>query len=110
MPKQKQEKKESTSKKKSENEEKYVYEPEKFCVPVTKIAPLESIQFIIDEFIQKKVTFCVDGEKDKWEVWRMEEEGDSDKIKKKDFPCKPKFVYFKGKLVEDYVTKEEEGK
>jgi hypothetical protein len=109
MPKQKQDKEKSSAKKSSTKEEKYVYEPEKFCVPVTKIAPMEGIKFIIDEFIRKKVTFCVDGEKDKWEVWRMEEEGDSDKIKKKDFPRKPKFVYVEGKLV-DYVTKEEEGK
>jgi hypothetical protein len=109
MPKKEQATKKSTSKKSADKEEKYIYEPEKFCVPVTKIGPLENIQFIIDEFIRKKVTFCVDGDKDKWEVWRMEEEEDSDKIKKKDFPHHPKFVYIKGKLV-DYVTKEEEKK
>ena len=83
----------------------YVYDAKKFCVPVTKISSLESIQFSIDNFIEKKVTFCVDGSKDRWEVWRMEEEGDSNKIKKKDYPRRPKYLYVKGKKT-DYVIKE----
>lgn len=90
---------------KKKSEEKYVYVAKKFCVPVTKIGTLESIQFVIDDFIEKKVTFCVDGSGERWEVWRIEEEGDSDKIKKKDFPRKPKFLYIKGKKKE-YVIKE----
>ncbi|MCK4338820.1 MAG: hypothetical protein KAW87_02375 [Candidatus Cloacimonetes bacterium] len=90
---------------KKKSEEKYVYDAKKFCVPVTKIGTLESIQFVIDDFIEKKVTFCVDGSGERWEVWRIEEEGDSDKIKKKDFPRKPKFLYIKGKKIE-YVIKE----
>jgi hypothetical protein len=90
--------------KKKKSEEKYEYDAKNFCVPVTKIGPLESIQFIIDDFIEKKVTFCVDGNDDRWEVWRLEEEGDSDKIKKKDFPEKPKFLYVKGRET-DYVVK-----
>jgi len=89
---------------KKKSEEKYEYDARKFCVPVTKIGPLENIQFIIDDFIEKKVTFCVDGSEDRWEVWRLEEEGDSDKIKKKDYPRKPKFLYIKGKKT-DYVIK-----
>ena len=89
---------------KKKTEAKYEYDAKKFCVPVTKIGPLENIQFIIDDFIEKKVTFCVDGSEDRWEVWRLEEEGDSDKIKKKDYPRKPKFLYIKGKKT-DYVIK-----
>lgn len=89
---------------KKKSEEKYEYDAKKFCVPVTKIGPLENIQFIIDDFIEKKVTFCVDGSEDRWEVWRLEEEGDSDKIKKKDYPRKPKFLYIKGRKT-DYVIK-----
>ncbi|MBC8312690.1 MAG: hypothetical protein H8E33_00395 [Candidatus Cloacimonetes bacterium] len=79
---------------------KYVYEAEKFCVPVTKISPLESIQFVIDDFKKRKVTFCVDGNEERSEIWRIEENGDSDKIKKKNFPKKPKHLYVKGKEVE----------
>ncbi len=90
--------------KKKETNEKYVYDARKFCVPVTKIGSLESIQFVIDDFIEKKVTFCVDGSDDRWEVWRIEEDGDSDKIKKKDYPRKPKFLYTNGKKT-DYVLK-----
>ena len=90
--------------KKKETDEKYVYDAKKFCVPVTKIGSLESIQFVIDDFIVKKVTFCVDGSDDRWEVWRIEEEGDSDKIKKKDYPRKPKFLYINGKKI-DYGLK-----
>ncbi|MBC8383066.1 MAG: hypothetical protein H8E22_04590 [Candidatus Cloacimonetes bacterium] len=90
--------------KKKETDEKYLYDAKKFCVPVTKIGSLESIQFVIDDFIVKKVTFCVDGSDDRWEVWRIEEEGDSDKIKKKDYPRKPKFLYINGKKI-DYGLK-----
>ncbi|MDP8242097.1 MAG: hypothetical protein RAP70_07895 [Candidatus Celaenobacter antarcticus] len=90
--------------KKKETVEKYLYDAKKFCVPVTKIGSLESIQFVIDDFVEKKVTFCVDGSDDRWEVWRIEEEGDSDKIKKKDFPRKPKFLYINGGKL-DYVLK-----
>ncbi len=90
--------------KKKETDEKYLYDAKKFCVPVTKIGSLESIQFVIDDFIDKKVTFCVDGSDDRWEVWRIEEEGDSDKIKKKDYPRKPKFLYIDGEKL-DYVLK-----
>ncbi|MBC8525802.1 MAG: hypothetical protein ISS28_01490 [Candidatus Cloacimonetes bacterium] len=89
---------------KKKTKEKYIYDAELFCVPVTKISPLENIQFVIDEFIRKKITFCVDGSGDRWEVWRIEEKGDSDKIKKKDYPRKPKFLYVKGKKI-DYEVK-----
>jgi len=90
--------------KKKEAEDKFVYDAKKFCVPVTKIGSLESIQFVIDDFIEKDVSFCVDGSDERWEVWRMEEEGDSDKIKKKDYPRKPKYLYIDGEKV-DYIIK-----
>ena len=61
---------------------KYVYDRKKFCVPVTKAEPLTSIQFIIDNFIGKKITFCIDGEGESWEIWRYVEDADSDKIKR----------------------------
>ncbi len=66
--------------------EKYVYDRKKFCIPVTKAEPLSSIQFIIDDFIEKKITFCIDGEGESWEIWRYVEDNDSDKIKKKRYP------------------------
>ncbi|MBN2460363.1 MAG: hypothetical protein JXB60_02050 [Candidatus Cloacimonetes bacterium] len=84
--------------------EKYVYDRKKFCVPVTKAEPLSSIQFIIDDFIKKKVTFCIDGEGESWEIWRYVEDSDSDKIKKSGSPEKPKFLYLDGVKVESYDT------
>ncbi|MCF7793998.1 MAG: hypothetical protein K9N09_07130 [Candidatus Cloacimonetes bacterium] len=74
----------------------YVYDRKKFCVPVTKAEPLSSIQFIIDDFINKKVTFCIDGEGESWEIWRYVEDGDSDKIKKNGTPEQPKYLYVEG--------------
>jgi len=41
---------------------------------------------IIDDFIKKGVTFCIDGEGESWEIWREVEEEDSDKIKKTGSP------------------------
>lgn len=87
-------------KKKKKKAKKYLYDARKFCVPVTKITSLESVQFVIDSFKKKELNFCVDGSDDRWEIWRMEEDEDSDKIKKKDFPKKPKFVYVNGEEVE----------
>jgi hypothetical protein len=83
---------------------KYVYEPEKFSIPVTKAEPLKAIQFIIDDFIDKGITFCVDGEGDSWEIWRLEEEKDTDKIKKGGSPQNPKLLYVKGEKVTDYTV------
>jgi hypothetical protein len=88
------------TKKKTPEEERYLYDAQKFCVPVTKITTLESVQFVIDSFKHKKISFCVDGSDDRWEIWRMEEEGDSEKIKKKEYPRKPKFIYINGEEVE----------
>ncbi len=93
------------AKKKSKKKKRYLYDALKFCVPVTKIGPLESIQFLIKKFKKKKITFCVDGSNDRWELWRKEEKSDSEKIKKKDYPKKPKFVYVKGKEVEYDIPK-----
>lgn len=84
--------------------EKFIYDRKKFCVPVTKAEPLSSIQFIIDDFIRKGITFCIDGEGDSWEIWRLVEEEDSDKIKKTGTPQKPKFLYVEGKKAEDFET------
>lgn len=83
---------------------KFIYDRKKFCVPVTKAEPLNSIQFIIDDFIKKGITFCIDGEGDSWEIWRMVEEGDSDKIKKTGTPQKPKFLYVDGIRLEEFET------
>jgi len=82
--------------------EKYVYDHKKFCVPVTKAEPLNSIQFIIDDFIKKKVTFCIDGEGESWEIWRHVEDGDTDKIKKSGTPQHPKYLYVDGFKVENF--------
>jgi hypothetical protein len=80
----------------------YVYEHDKFCVPVTKAEPLGSIQFIVEDFIKKGLTFCVDGDGDSWEIWRLEEDEDTDKIKKTGSPASPKYLYVEGELVEEY--------
>lgn len=85
---------------------KYVYDKKKFCVPVTKAEPLNSIQFIIDSFVEKKVTFCIDGEDESWEIWRLAEEEDTDKIKKNGAPENPKILYVEGKKVEDFELAE----
>lgn len=82
--------------------EKYVYDHKKFCVPVTKAEPLSAIQFIIDDFIKKKITFCIDGEGESWEIWRLVEEDDNDKIKKSGTPTHPKELYVNGEKVDDY--------
>lgn len=82
--------------------EPYLYDRKKFCVPVTKAEPLNSIQFIIDDFIKKKITFCIDGEGESWEIWRLVEDNDSDKIKKNGSPENPKYLYIEGVEVKDY--------
>ena len=82
---------------------KYVYDRKKFCVPVTKAEPLTSIQFIIDNFIGKKITFCIDGKGESWEIWRYVEDADSDKIKKSGPPEKPKYLYVEGEEIVDFV-------
>jgi hypothetical protein len=80
----------------------YVYDKKKFCVPVTKAEPLESIEFIIEDFMKKEVTFCIDGEGESWEIWREVEEEDSDKIKKSGSPEEPAYLYVKGKKQEKW--------
>jgi hypothetical protein len=82
--------------------EKYLYERKKFCVPVTKAEPLNSIQFIIDDFMKKKITFCIDGKGETWEIWRLVDDGDSDKIKKTGTPLKPKYLYVKGEEIKEF--------
>jgi len=81
---------------------KYVYDRKKFSVPVTKAEPLSSIQFIVDDFINKKVTFCIDGAGESWELWRMVEDNDSDKIKKNGSPEEPKYLYVEGEEIKKY--------
>ncbi len=85
-----------------ENREVFVYDKKNFCIPVTKAEPLNAIQFIINDFIKKGVTFCIDGKNEQWEIWRHVEENDSDKIKKTGYPQKPKILYINGKEVKDY--------
>jgi hypothetical protein len=82
--------------------ELYHYDRKKFCVPVTKAEPLNSIQFIIDDFIKKQITFCIDGEGESWEIWRLVEDNDSDKIKKNGSPENPKYLYLEGVQITDY--------
>jgi hypothetical protein len=82
--------------------EKYLYERKKFCVPVTKAEPLNSIQFIIDDFMKKKITFCIDGKGETWEIWRLVDDGDSDKIKKTGTPLKPKYLYVEGEEIKEF--------
>ena len=89
------------------SKEKFVYNPKDFCIPVTKAEPLDSIQFIIDDFKKKKVTFCVDGDGDYWEIWRLVEDKDNEKIKKVGAPKHPKMLYVEGEKVEDYVVAED---
>ncbi len=86
------------------SKENYVYDRKKFCVPVTKAEPLNSIQFIIDDFICKQVTFCIDGKKDSWEIWRHVEDSDSDKIKKNGSPENPKYLYVEGEKIDNFET------
>ena len=82
--------------------EKYLYERKKFCVPVTKAEPLNSIQFIINDFMKKKITFCIDGKGETWEIWRHVDDGDSDKIKKTGTPIKPKYLYVEGEEIKEF--------
>ncbi len=84
------------------SENKYVYRKKEFCIPVTKAEPLNAIQFIINDFVRKEVTFCIDGEEDQWEIWRLVEEDDSDKIKKNGMPSNPKYLYVDGIKIEEY--------
>ena len=84
----------------------FLYDKKNFCIPVTKAEPLESIQFIIDDFVKKTVTFCVDGEGDQWEIWRHVEENDNDKIKKTGMPLRPKMLYVDGSKLETFGTVE----
>jgi len=79
---------------------KVKYDPKKFCIPVTKTEPRDSIQFIIDDFIEKGLSFCVDGSGNRWEIWRAAEEDDRDEIKKKGAPLRPKELYVEGERVE----------
>ncbi len=73
-----------------------------FNVQVTKAEPLESIRFIIDDFIDKRLTFCIDGSGDKWVIWREALITDSSQIvRRTGYPKKPKIIYIKGKLVSD---------
>ena len=81
----------------------YVYDRKKFSDPVTKAEPLNSIQFIIDDFINKKISFCIDGAGESWELWRMIEDNDSDKIKKTGSPEDPKYLYVEGEEIKEYA-------
>eukprot|EP00831_Metopus_contortus_P055606 TRINITY_DN47121_c0_g1_i1.p2 TRINITY_DN47121_c0_g1~~TRINITY_DN47121_c0_g1_i1.p2 ORF type:complete len:132 (+),score=16.38 TRINITY_DN47121_c0_g1_i1:85-480(+) len=45
-----------------------IYEKKKFCIPVTKAEPFEAIQFIVEDFCDKGISFCVDGMDEQWEI------------------------------------------
>lgn len=92
---------------KMSSKQKYVYHKKDFCIPVTKAEPLPQIQFIIDDFVKKNVNFCVDGDEDQWEIWRMVEENDSEKIQKPGMPSNPKLLYIDGVKVEDFELADE---
>ncbi len=85
---------------------RFCYDKKNFCIPVTKAEPLDSIQFIIDDFTRKGVTFCIDGDGEQWEIWRHVEEGDSDKIKKTGMPARPKKLFIEGRVIEEFETAE----
>ncbi len=81
----------------------FVFRSEEFCIPVTKAEPLEEIEFIVSDFIKKKLTFCLVEKEGMWEIWRLKLEGDNDKIIKDGAPDKPDVLYVKGDIVEDYI-------
>jgi hypothetical protein len=74
----------------------FVYHSSDFCIPVTKAEPLQDIEFIIKDFIDKKLTFCLTRKDDMWEIWRLRLEEDSDKIFKDGAPTKPDILYVDG--------------
>ena len=81
---------------------KEIYKKNEFCVPVTKSSPMEEIEFIIKDFVQKKISFCVGKVKTGFEIWRKAESTDIDSIKKKGAPTKPQSLYIKGLLITDF--------
>ncbi len=88
------------------SEDCFVFCKEEFCVPVTKMEPTESIQFIINEFVQKAITFCIYEEGDKCEIWRIVEPEDCIKIKKENEYTRPNKLFVKGAPVEYYIFKD----
>ena len=56
------------------------------------------------DFINKEVTFCIDGEDESWEIWRYVEDNDSDKIKKSGTPENPKYLYVEGEEITEFVN------
>lgn len=84
------------------SEDCFVFCKDEFCVPVTKMEPVESIQFIIDDFIKKAVTFCIYEEGEKCEIWRLVEPEDCAKIKKENEYAKPDRLYINGNQINQY--------
>lgn len=87
------------------SEDCYVFCKEDFCVPVTKMEETDSIQFIIDDFIQKKITFCIYEEGEKCEIWRLVEPTDCSKIKKDNEYAKPHKLYINGEFTENFTLR-----
>jgi hypothetical protein len=52
--------------------------------------------------MKKKITFCIDGKGETWEIWRLVDDGDSDKIKKTGTPLKPKYLYVEGEEIKEF--------
>lgn len=80
---------------------KVVYNKNEYCVPVTKSATMEEIEFIIEDFLKKKVTFCIGKTKTGYEIWRKEESGDIDNIKKRGSPEKPVQIFVEGEKADE---------
>ena len=80
----------------------FVFKGEDFCIPVTKAEPLKEIDFIIKDFVVKKLTFCLVRREELWETWRLRIEGDTDKIYKEGAPTKPDILFVEGIEVADF--------
>ncbi len=81
----------------------FIYKKEDFCIPVTKACSRSEVEFIVKDFISKKVTFCLGGDEEETEIWRQAGDRDLDCIKKKGSPENPVAVYLEGVKQEDYT-------
>jgi len=84
----------------------YIYKRENYCIPVTKACSRSEVEFIVKDFIDKKVTFCLGGDDEEIELWREADDRDLDCIKKKGSPKSPLVVYVEGKKLEKFTVME----
>jgi hypothetical protein len=66
--------------------------------------PKETVEFIIQEFVKKGITFCIYEEDENCEIWRLVEETDSQKIIKDNEFGKPTHLYVDGEKVEAFTV------